>query len=122
MGIKSVAVYSDADSQAVSDLLHNSAVTCLVITSYECHTPQLHVRMADEAVRVGPPPAIESYLDMEAIFKAIQDTGAQAVCLQLQSLIMYLKFTTLSIIAFVWILLSCFYSSKQSFGNSIYKI
>ena len=80
MGIKSVAVYSDADSQAVRDLLHKSIVKFKVITGYIYHAPQLHVRMADEAVRVGPPPATESYLDMEAIFKAIQDTGAQAVC------------------------------------------
>jgi len=42
--------------------------------------PQLHVRMADEAVRVGPAAATESYLDMEAIFRAIDKTGAQAVC------------------------------------------
>lgn len=55
MGIKTVAVYSDADTQA------------------------LHVRMANEAVRVGPAPASESYLDMEAILKAIEQTGAQAV-------------------------------------------
>ena len=35
--------------------------------------------MADEAVRVGPPVATESYLNMDAIFSAIQQTGAQAV-------------------------------------------
>ena len=35
--------------------------------------------MANEAVRVGPAPASESYLDMEAILKAIEQTGAQAV-------------------------------------------
>ena len=40
---------------------------------------QLHVRMADEAVRVGPAVATESYLNMEAILDAIRDTGAQAV-------------------------------------------
>lgn len=55
MGIKTVAIYSDADSQA------------------------LHVRMADEAVRVGPPVAAESYLNMDAIFTAIEETGAKAV-------------------------------------------
>ena len=35
--------------------------------------------MADEAVRVGPAVAMESYLNMEAILDAIRDTGAQAV-------------------------------------------
>ena len=40
---------------------------------------QLHVRMADEAVRVGPAVATESYLNMEAILDAIKQTGAQAV-------------------------------------------
>ena len=35
--------------------------------------------MADEAVRVGPPAATESYLNVGAIFKAIETTGAQAV-------------------------------------------
>ncbi|XP_064394640.1 propionyl-CoA carboxylase alpha chain, mitochondrial-like [Halichondria panicea] len=55
MGIKSVAIYSDADAQA------------------------LHVRMADEAVRVGPATATESYLNMPAILEAVETTGAQAV-------------------------------------------
>jgi propionyl-CoA carboxylase alpha chain len=55
MGIKTVAVYSDADNDAV------------------------HVDMADEAVRIGPPPASESYLDIEKIIKAAKDTGAQAI-------------------------------------------
>ena len=40
---------------------------------------QLHVRMADEAVRVGPAVATESYLNMEAILDAVKQTGAQAV-------------------------------------------
>ena len=40
---------------------------------------QLHVRMADEAVRVGPAVATESYLNMEAILDAIKQTDAQAV-------------------------------------------
>ena len=40
---------------------------------------QLHVRMADEAVRVGPAVAADSYLNMEAILSAIETTGAQAV-------------------------------------------
>ena len=45
------------------------------------HLSQLHVRMADEAVRVGPAVAIESYLNMEAVLSAIEETGAQAVSL-----------------------------------------
>lgn len=55
MGIKAVAVYSDADrfTKAVS--------------------------MADEAVRLGPAPAAESYLDVEAVIAACKDTGAEAV-------------------------------------------
>ena len=40
---------------------------------------QLHVRMSDEAVRVGPAVAAQSYLDMDAIFNAIEKTGAKAV-------------------------------------------
>jgi propionyl-CoA carboxylase alpha chain len=55
MGIATVAVYSDADARAP------------------------HVRMADEAVRLGPPPASESYLDAEAIIEACKATGAEAV-------------------------------------------
>jgi propionyl-CoA carboxylase alpha chain len=55
MGIKSVAVYSDADKDA------------------------LHVEMADEAVPIGPAPAAQSYLDMEKILSACRKTGAQAV-------------------------------------------
>ena len=55
MGIGTVAVHSDADADAP------------------------HVAMADEAVRIGPAPAAESYLDMEAILDAIRATGAQAV-------------------------------------------
>src|SRR5262249_18985653 len=55
MGIKTVAVYSNADADA------------------------LHVREADEAVRIGPPPAAESYLDIAAIVRACRATGAQAV-------------------------------------------
>lgn len=35
--------------------------------------------MSDEAVRIGPPVAAESYLDMAAVFNAIETTGAQAV-------------------------------------------
>ena len=55
MGIRTVAIYSDADRNA------------------------LHRRMADEAVRVGPPPAAESYLVMDLIVEAAKKTGAQAV-------------------------------------------
>ena len=40
---------------------------------------QLHVRMADEAVRVGPAVAVDSYLNMEAILSAIESTKAEAV-------------------------------------------
>ncbi len=55
MGIKTVAVYSDADKDA------------------------LHVEMADEAVHIGPPPSAESYLQIEKIVVACKQTGAQAV-------------------------------------------
>ncbi len=55
MGIASVAVYSDADRFTAS------------------------VRDADEAVRIGPAPAAESYLDIDAIVAACLQTGAQAV-------------------------------------------
>ncbi len=55
MGIKTVAVYSDADRDA------------------------LHTLMADEAVHIGPSPAAQSYLLSDRILKACLDTGAQAV-------------------------------------------
>ncbi len=55
LGIKTVAVYSDADADA------------------------LHVREADEAVRIGPPPSAQSYLSIEAIVAACKQTGAAAV-------------------------------------------
>ena len=55
MGIATVAVYSDADARAP------------------------HVGMADEAVRLGPPPASESYLNAELIILACKETGAEAV-------------------------------------------
>jgi propionyl-CoA carboxylase alpha chain len=54
-GIKTVAVYSDADADA------------------------LHVEMADEAVHIGPPAAAESYLLADKILKAAKDTGAEAI-------------------------------------------
>jgi propionyl-CoA carboxylase alpha chain len=55
MGIKTVAVYSDADARAP------------------------HVEMADEAVHIGPSPAAESYLIADKIIQACKDTGAVAV-------------------------------------------
>jgi len=55
MGIRSVAVYSDADASA------------------------RHVDEADVAVRIGPPPARQSYLNIEAVIEAAVRTGAQAV-------------------------------------------
>ncbi len=55
MGIRSVAVHSTADSDA------------------------MHVRMADEAVCIGPPPAPQSYLSIPAIISACEITGAQAI-------------------------------------------
>ncbi|WP_309113525.1 acetyl/propionyl/methylcrotonyl-CoA carboxylase subunit alpha [Saccharothrix sp.] len=54
-GIRSVAVYSDADADA------------------------LHVRLADVAVRIGPAAARESYLSIDKIIDAARETGAQAV-------------------------------------------
>ncbi|MCH8834960.1 MAG: acetyl/propionyl/methylcrotonyl-CoA carboxylase subunit alpha [Proteobacteria bacterium] len=55
MGIAAVAVYSDADRDA------------------------LHVRLADEAVRIGAAPSVESYLAIHAIVAAARETGAEAV-------------------------------------------
>jgi propionyl-CoA carboxylase alpha chain len=55
LGIKTVAVYSEADADA------------------------LHVRQADEAVFIGPPPATQSYLLVDKIVDACRKTGAQAV-------------------------------------------
>ncbi|XP_055358355.1 propionyl-CoA carboxylase alpha chain, mitochondrial isoform X2 [Betta splendens] len=55
MGIQTVAIHSDIDSNAV------------------------HVKMADEAVCVGTAPTSKSYLNMDAIMNAIRSTGAQAV-------------------------------------------
>src|SRR5271155_1195450 len=55
MGIATVAVYSEADEDA------------------------LHVEMADEAVLIGPPPASESYLVIDKIIAACKSTGAEAV-------------------------------------------
>ncbi len=55
MGIGAVAVYSDADRDS------------------------LHVWQADEAVAIGPPPAVESYLDMGRIIAAARASGAEAI-------------------------------------------
>ena len=55
MGIATVAIYSDADKNA------------------------LHVRMADEAVHIGPPPANQSYIVIDKVMEAIRQTGAEAV-------------------------------------------
>ncbi|MFO1086262.1 MAG: acetyl/propionyl/methylcrotonyl-CoA carboxylase subunit alpha [Reyranellaceae bacterium] len=55
LGIKTVAVYSEADADA------------------------LHVREADEAVLIGPPPSTQSYLLVDRIVEACKETGAQAV-------------------------------------------
>ncbi|MFC9338299.1 biotin carboxylase N-terminal domain-containing protein [Streptomyces sp. NPDC057020] len=55
LGVRAVAVYSDADADA------------------------RHVREADTAVRIGPPPASESYLSVAALLDAARRTGAQAV-------------------------------------------
>ncbi len=55
LGYRTAAVYSDADSGAP------------------------HVRLADAAARIGPPPAAESYLDIGSILRAAAETGADAV-------------------------------------------
>ena len=55
LGYRTVAVFSDADA----------------------HAP--HVQQADEAVRIGPPPAAESYLNIAALLAAARATGADAV-------------------------------------------
>ena len=55
LGVSTVAVYSEADA--------------------EC----LHVRYADEAVCIGPPPAAQSYLVMPALIQAALQTGAEAI-------------------------------------------
>ncbi|MEQ5868428.1 acetyl/propionyl/methylcrotonyl-CoA carboxylase subunit alpha [Sagittula sp. NFXS13] len=55
MGIKTVAVYSDADRHA------------------------LHVEMADEAIHIGPPQANQSYIVIDKIMDAVKQSGAQAV-------------------------------------------
>ena len=55
LGFPSVAVYSEADAQA------------------------LHTRYADESVFIGPTPAAESYLNIERILAAAKESGAEAI-------------------------------------------
>ncbi len=55
IGISTVAIYSDADKQA------------------------LHVQMADEAVHIGPAPANQSYIVIDKVMEAVRSSGAQAV-------------------------------------------
>jgi acetyl-CoA carboxylase, biotin carboxylase subunit len=55
LGLRTVAVYSDADKDSLA------------------------VRMADEAIRIGPPPAAKSYLSIEAIIDAARRSAAQAI-------------------------------------------
>ena len=55
LGVATVAVYSEADRGA------------------------LHVQVADEAVFIGPAPALESYLNMERLVEAAHHTGAEAI-------------------------------------------
>ena len=55
MGLRTIAVYSEADAQA------------------------LHVRLADEAMLIGPAPARESYLDANRILAAARESGAEAI-------------------------------------------
>src|SRR4030095_5498361 len=55
MGIETVAVYSEADKDA------------------------LHVAMADAAIAIGPPPAAESYLAIDTILRACKQSNAEAV-------------------------------------------
>src|SRR5687767_6212095 len=55
LGVEAVAVYSDADAAAP------------------------HVRAADRAVRLGPAPAAESYLDVQRVIGAALDSGAEAL-------------------------------------------
>ena len=83
MGIKTVAVHSIVDSNSVlMFLLKNTLIAvCYIrltlLTSNEIL--QLFVKMADEAVCIGPAAARDSYLRMDKILDVIQKTGAQAV-------------------------------------------
>ena len=60
-------------------LYHKHAVLKHHAISLTSCALQLHVRMADEAVCVGPALATESYLNMPTILEAVETTGAQAV-------------------------------------------
>ncbi len=55
LGMRAIAIYSDADADA------------------------LHVRAADQAIRIGPAPARESYLDIAAVIRAATEAGANAI-------------------------------------------
>jgi acetyl-CoA carboxylase biotin carboxylase subunit/3-methylcrotonyl-CoA carboxylase alpha subunit len=55
LGVKTVAIFSDADAE------------------------MMHVRLADESVRIGPPPVKDSYLQIDAIVSAARQTGAEAI-------------------------------------------
>src|SRR5688572_2502705 len=55
LGVRAIAVYSDADEGA------------------------LHTRVADLAVRIGPPPARESYLDIDTLLRVARESGAEAI-------------------------------------------
>ena len=55
LGLRTVAVFSDADKDSLA------------------------VRFADEAVHIGPPPAAKSYLNIEAIIAAARQAGAEAI-------------------------------------------
>ena len=57
---------------------HRMAISTAAIYS-EADEGTPHVRMADRAVCVGPPPSAESYLDIEAVLEAARSTGADAV-------------------------------------------
>ena len=67
LGVKTVAVYSDADANA----MHVRMVGCLMSRR------QTHELQADEAVHIGPSPSSESYLKMQKIIDVAKSTGAQ---------------------------------------------
>lgn len=69
LGIKTVAVYSEADKHA------------------------LHVRAADEAVCVGPAPTSQSYLNIDAILDACKKTGAQVCPINMNTQMLAIIFT-----------------------------
>ena len=55
MGIEAISVFSDADAHS------------------------MHIALADESIRIGPAPAIQSYLDTYAILSAARNSGSQAI-------------------------------------------